>query len=179
MSGGKPQILRIALWNANGLQNHNEELKLFLTQNKIDGMLISETHFTSRFLFTVPGYDTCLTNHPTDKAHGGTAILIKSRMAYAELPGFATPELQATIIKVQGPHRSVTIASTYCPPRYNLKAISFETFFLSLGSCFVVCGDFNSKHSLWGLRLDTTKGRELATVIREHNYAVLSTGTPT
>ena len=40
-------------------------------------------------------------------------------------------------------------------------------------------GDFNSKHSLWGSRLDTTKGRELATVIRKHNYAILSTGTPT
>ena len=179
MHGGKPQILRIALWNANGPQNHKEEIKLFLTQNKIDVMLISETHFTSRSHFTVPGYDTCLTNHPADKAHGGTAILIKSHIAYAELPRYATPKLQATIINVQGPHRSITIASTYCPPRYNLKAISFETFFLSLGKCFVVGGDFNNKHSLWGSRLDSTKGRELATVIRKHNYAILSTGTPT
>jgi len=138
MQGGKPQILRIALWNANGLQIHKEELKLFLTQDKIDVMLISETHFNSRSHFTVTGCDNCLTNHPADKAHGGTAIFIKSHIAYAELPRFATPELQATIIKFQGPHRSVTITSTYCPPRYNLKAISFETFFLSLGSCFVV-----------------------------------------
>ena len=179
MQGGKQQILRIALWNANGLQNHKEEIKLFLNQNKIDVMLISETHVTSRSHFTVPGYDTCLTNHPADKAHGGTAILIKSHIAYAELPRYATPELQATIINVQGPHRSITIASTYCPPRYNLKAISFETFFFSLGKCFVVGGDFNNKHSLWGSRLDSTKGRELATVIRKHNYAILSTGTPT
>jgi hypothetical protein len=141
-------------------------------------MLINETHFTSRSHFTVPEYDTCLTNHPADKAHGGTAILINSHIAYAELPHFATPEIQAKIINVQGPHRNVTIASTYCPPRYNLKAISFENFFLSLGKCFIVCGDFNSKHSLWGSRLDSNKGRELASIIRKHNYAVLSTGTP-
>ena len=138
-----------------------------------------DTHFTSRSHFTVPGYDTCLTNHPADKAHGGTAILIKSHIAYVELPNYATPELQATLINAQGPHRNVTIASTYCPPRYNLKSISFKTFFLSFGKCFVVGGDFNSKHSLWGSRLDTTKGRELATGIHKHNYAILSTGTPT
>jgi hypothetical protein len=157
MHGGKPQILRIALWNANGLQNHNEELKIFLIQNKIDVMIISETHFTSRSHFTLPEYVTCVTNHPADKAHGGTTILIKSHIAYAELPTYATPALQATLINVQGPHMSVTIAATYCQPRYILKPISFEKFFLYLGKCFVVGGDFNSKHSLWGVRLDTTK----------------------
>jgi len=41
-----------------------------------------------------------------------------------------------------------------------------------------VC-DYNSKHTLWGLRLTTTKGRELSEVIQEKNYSFLSTGTPT
>jgi len=76
--------LRIALWNANGLQNHKEKLKFFLTQNKIDIMLISETHFTNKSHFSIAGYNICLTNHPDDKAHEGTAILIKSQIAYAE-----------------------------------------------------------------------------------------------
>jgi exonuclease III len=34
--------LRIAQWNANGLQRQEEEVKLFLYQNKIDILLISE-----------------------------------------------------------------------------------------------------------------------------------------
>ena len=134
MLGGKPQKLRIALWNANGLQNHNDELKLFLIQNKIDVMLISETHFTSRSHFTVPGYDTCLTNHPADKAHGGTAILIKSHIAYVELPNYATPELQATLINAQGPHRNVTIASTYCPPNITSRLSPSRRYFCPLVS---------------------------------------------
>jgi len=179
MHGGKPQILRIALWNANGLHNHKEELNIFLIHSMIDVMLISETHFTSRSHFKISGYDTCVTNLPADRAHGGTAILIKSQIPYAELPGYASPELQATIINVQGSHRSITLASTYCPPKYNLKAPFFEKYFLSLGTCFIAGGDFNSKHSLWGSRLVTTKGKELASVIRKHNYAVLSTGSPT
>jgi endonuclease/exonuclease/phosphatase family metal-dependent hydrolase len=37
-------------------------------------------------------------------------------------------------------------------------------------------GDFNSKNTLWGSRLTTTKGHELAKVIQAQNYSYLSTG---
>ena len=40
--------MRIALWNANGLAQHKFELELFLKQQQIDVMLISETHFTDK-----------------------------------------------------------------------------------------------------------------------------------
>jgi hypothetical protein len=49
----------------------------------------------------------------------------------------------------------------------------------SLGSCLIFGGDFNSKHTLWGSKLITPKGRELATLIQTKNHSVLSTGTPT
>jgi len=128
-------------------------------------MLISETHFTSKSHFSIAGYNICLANHPDDKAHGGTATLIKSKIAYAEQLCYAKPELQATIIQVKGPHRNIKIGSTYCKPRHNLKATHFDSFFQTLGSCFIVADDFNSKHTLWGSRLITSKGREIATLI--------------
>jgi len=31
-------------------------------------------------------------------------------------------------------------------------------------------GDYNSKHTLWGLGLTTTKGRELSKLNQEKNY---------
>jgi exonuclease III len=105
--------LLIAPWNANGLQNHKDELKLFLNQTQINVMLISETHFTSKSHFSIAGYNIFLANHPGDKAHGGTAILIKSQIAYAVQTCYVKPELQASIIQVQGPHRNITIAATY------------------------------------------------------------------
>jgi hypothetical protein len=40
-------------------------------------------------------------------------------------------------------------------------------------------GDYNSKNTLRGSRLTTTKGRKLSKVIQEKNYSFLSTGTPT
>ena len=74
--------MRIAQWNANGLQQHKEVVKLFQNQNQIDILLISETHFTSKNHFTIPGCDLYYTSHPDGTAHGGTAIIIKNTIAY-------------------------------------------------------------------------------------------------
>lgn len=40
-------------------------------------------------------------------------------------------------------------------------------------------GDFNSKHTAWGSRITTTKGRELFSLMQQQNYSFLSTGRPT
>jgi hypothetical protein len=150
-----------------------------LNHNQIDILLISETHFTSKNHFTIPGYDLCYTNHPDGTAQGGTAILIKTTIAYYEQLKYAEPVIQATSVRVKGQLRDITIAAVYCPPRHNLKAKHFEAFFQTLAPSFMAGGDFNSKNTLRGSRLTTTKGRELAKVIQTQNYSYLSTGSPT
>ena len=40
--------LKIAIWNANGLSNHTQEVEIFLKTYFIDIFLVSETHFTDR-----------------------------------------------------------------------------------------------------------------------------------
>jgi hypothetical protein len=42
------KLLQLAVWNANGLTQHKEELEMFLSIYDIDIMLISETHFTEK-----------------------------------------------------------------------------------------------------------------------------------
>jgi exonuclease III len=102
------KILRIAQWNANGLQQHKEELTVFLKQNLIDIMLISETHFTTKTYFYIPGYRLCHTNHPDVTAHGGTAILVKDTIMFYELLKYEEQAIQATSIKVQGILHEIT-----------------------------------------------------------------------
>lgn len=48
------KFLRIALWNANGLIQRKEEVKLFLVENFIDILLINETHFTAESYIYIP-----------------------------------------------------------------------------------------------------------------------------
>jgi hypothetical protein len=42
------KLIQLALWNANSLEQHAEELKTFISIHNIDVMLISETHFTEK-----------------------------------------------------------------------------------------------------------------------------------
>ena len=63
-----------------------------------------------------------------------------------------------------------TTITAYFPPRHNLKKEHFEIFFQMLGPTFIAGCDYNNKHTVWGSRLTTTKGRELTKVIQEKNY---------
>jgi len=92
---------------------------------------------------------------------------------------YTEAEIQATLIKIKGPLNDITIATVYSPPKHNLKPYQFQKFFHNLGKTFIAGGDLNSKSTLWGSRLKTTKERELEKVLQDKNYTPLSTGTPT
>jgi hypothetical protein len=136
------------------LQNHKEEILLFLKQNYIDILLISETHCTNRSYFSIPRSKLCYTNHPDGTAHGSTVILIKETIVYYELIKYEEDFIQATSVKVKGFPHEIKISAVYCPPRHNLI----------------------KEHTLWGSRLTTTtttKGRELSKVLQGKNYSFL------
>ena len=78
--------MRIALWNANGQAQHKFELEVFLKQQQIDVMLMSQTHFTDKNYLKIHGYNFYHTQHPSGKAHGGTGIIIKSNIKHAQFP---------------------------------------------------------------------------------------------
>jgi exonuclease III len=142
------KFLRIALWNANGLTQHKDEIQFFLQQNKIDILLISETHFTTKSYFKIPHYNVYFTNHPNGAAHAGTALLVKQTISHYELPTYEEDFLQATSICVRTLPYELTVTAVYCPPKYNLKKDHYELFFNTLGPRFLAGGDYNSKHSL-------------------------------
>ena len=47
------QLYKLALWNANGLSAHRQEIETFLIHNKIDILLVSETHFSINSYFNI------------------------------------------------------------------------------------------------------------------------------
>ena len=75
-------VLQIALWNANGLSQHSEELKIFILNHNIDIILVSETYFTERSHFKIPNYSLYCTNHPIGTARGGSAVIIKNSIKH-------------------------------------------------------------------------------------------------
>ena len=171
--------LRLALWNANGLSSHRLELQTFLDIHKIDIALISETHFTSRTVFRLPRYTVFHTTHPDDTAHGGAAVVIRSSLRHHEHLRLQTNELQAIAVHLEALPWPLTVSAVYCPPRHAPSSATYAAFFQSLGPRFLVGGDWNAKHTTWGARLTTPKGRTLLSALRGCHCTYYSTGEPT
>lgn len=171
--------LKICFWNANGLSQHKEELEHFLRDKQIDVMLVSETHLTQRSLFSLRGYTLYDTKDPRGRACGGSAILIKSRLKHYLMCDYCENYLQATTICFEELVDSLVISSIYFPPRFSVSEDQYINFFKSLGPRFIVAGDFNAKHTFWGSRLISPKGRALFNTISKMGLDVVSSGEPT
>lgn len=174
-------FINIAIWNANGLAQRILELKYFLIEKDIDVMLISETHFTQKNYIKIPNYTVYNTNHPDQKAHGGTAIIIKTKIKHYELNKISEVYLQATNITIEDTSGSFTLSAIYCPPKFQIKKEIFINLFNQLGNRFIAGGDYNAKHPWWGSRSSTPnpKGRQLYAALQSLNCFPISTGEPT
>ena len=174
-----PQMLKIAVWNANGLVNHSQELKTFIHNQNLDIILISETHFTRKSYLKIPNYTIYNTEHPDGTAHGGAAIIIRNTIKHHEIEKFKHEHIQATNIIVDDWIGQITFSAIYCPPKHTIKKEKFLEFFDTLGTRFIAGGDYNAKHEEWGSRLNNPRGRELLKAMKYSSLQHLSTGHPT
>lgn len=117
--------------------------------------------------------------HPDGKAHGGAAILIKNNIKHFESNPFQKDEIQATTVVVEDWSSPITISAIYSPPKHAISKDSYVAFFKTLGHTFLTGGDFNAKHTMWGSRLITTKGRQLQLASQVLNLTIHSSGEPT
>jgi hypothetical protein len=112
------KFLQLALGNANGLTQHTEELKTFISIHNIDVLLISEMCFTEKIYLKLPNYTVYHTNHPARTAQGGTHIIIK--IPSHQLNTCSQDFLQATSVLVEDSVGLITISADL-PPKYSVK----------------------------------------------------------
>lgn len=171
--------LKIIEWNANGLLHHKQELQVVLETEKIDVCLIAETHFTRESYIKFRGYKFYHTIHPENTAKGGSAVIIKESILHYQETGYQSEEIQATTVHVKTKTYGVNITAIYCPPKHAIKKEQYVDFLEKQGHRFVVGGDFNAKHTHWGSRLITTKGKQLLESCSQLKCVTISTGKPT
>jgi exonuclease III len=115
------KFLQLALWNANGLKQHAEELKTFISIHNIDVMLISETHFTEKIYLKHPNYAVYHTNHPAGTALSESAIIIKKHNQASSTKNYTQDFLQATSVSVEDSVGLMTISAVYLAPKHTVN----------------------------------------------------------
>lgn len=174
-----PNVLKLLLWNANGIKQNESEFLNVLQEKQIDLALISETHCKPCTKLFFPGYKIYRTDHPDKTAHAGSAIIISSKIQHHLLPNNQTPTIQATNIQITLNHTPIKISSVYLPPYPAINSKQLEEFFKSLGQKFLIGGDFNAKHSQWGCISDNSRGKILQKIMNNNNYTHISPNGPT
>ena len=133
-------------------------IETFTNINHTDIFLISETHFTKRTYFNINGFNLIPCNHPDNRVHGDSAILVKRPIKYTILDDYEKPKLQAAGIRINCNNNDISIYSIYFLPRYNIKHDDdYQDFFEMLATKFIVGGDFNTKHPCEHKRKDLYK----------------------
>jgi hypothetical protein len=127
----------------------------------------------------IPYYTIYYANHPDGTAHAGLALIIKSQLKHYVVEPYITNKIQSAIIKLESMTRPITIAAIYNSSRHTISCQEYEDFLLQLGRHFLVAGDWIAKHTAWGSRLITPKGRNLLNVIQQINLNYISMGEPT
>lgn len=175
--------IKIAVWNANGLSQpkHKRELPKFLADNFIDILVVTETHFTSLNFFVLRNYIPYTTNHPRNRARGGTAVFVRRGITHCEMQNVSRMQIQATCVEILTDEGPFTLSAVYLSPRYRTywDEEKFSEFFLSLGSRFIAMGDYNAKSTHWGSRLNSPRGNKLLEAVHKNNLMCISTGEPT
>jgi exonuclease III len=108
--------------------------------------LISETHFTKQSI-KFRGYTVYHTPHPGNAARGGSAVIVKNNIYYNEEVKFEAGDIQATTLNIKTKKYNISVVSLYSLPRHNIKTERYVEVFKTIGSRFIIVGDFNAKHT--------------------------------
>jgi hypothetical protein len=172
-------FLQLVLWNANGLHQHAEELKTFLSLRNIDIMLISETHFTDKRYLRLSNYTAYHSNHPAETARGGSSIIIKRSIKHHHLNNHSEDFFQATSVSVEDYTGPVTVSVVCLPHKPTVEHDQLAALYNTLVHRFIARGDYNAKLTAWGSRLISPRGREVLKTMEQLNLNHISTGEPT
>ena len=103
--------------------NHTQEINLFLRSLNRDVLLVSETHVTDRSHIHLPNYAVYHTPHPDNKAHGGTAVIVRRNLKHHSGMAYSTEHIQATSIVLEDYMGEITITAVYSPSKHNIKLL--------------------------------------------------------
>lgn len=147
--------IKLLNWNARSVRAKKLELAIFLKEHDIDVATISETHLTPKDAFSIQGYSTVRLDRRSSSG-GGVAILVRNSVTFSIIPHFNTTVIESLGVEVVTSVGHLKVIAVYCPRQCQDNNGTSQQFKNDLAKItrttakFVVGGDLNSRHELWG-----------------------------
>ena len=106
-----------------------------------------------------------------ERASGGTSVLVKNSIPHRQLPlntNFQAVAVSLTLNKV------ITICSIYIPPNSKIKLSDLDQLIQQLPEPFLLLGDMNGHHTLWGCSDINEQGELLQQFLENNNLCIFN-----
>lgn len=160
----------ILQWNLNGFYSRLENLQYLCKLHNPDLICIQETNFKGKTHGKISGYNCIFKNRSNPEyACGGVAIYSKKSIPIEILKVKTNIEFVAIKINSANP---ICIGNGYIPNRYPLQEPEMHDIINQIKEPFIILGDFNCHHPLWGSYKIDKRGRLLEKVIDDHDSII-------
>ena len=162
----------ILQWNCRSVKANLEELNLFINEEKPVAVCLHETFLKDSDRFTLK-YHSCYFKHCSDKdkASGSVAVIVNNTVPHRPLKLDSTLQAVAVTISL---NMTITLCSVYLPPSLPIDIKELDHLLDQLPKPFILMGDFNSHHTLWGCIDTNDKGRIIEDFITKHDLVLLN-----
>ena len=165
------ETLNIIQWNCRGLKaNYNE---ILLLQNKYSPTVfcIQETFLKQSDSISLKGFNEYhYIFEGGEKSSGGASIFVKSSVPQRQIQ--LKSSLQAVAVSLTL-HKVITVCSVYLPPSAKLSKSELDNLSHELPEPFIILGDMNGHHSLWGCSDRNERGEILEDFISSNDLCLL------
>ena len=168
----------ILQWNCRGLKHNFNELKLIVSTHNPIAICLQETYLKDTDNISFKNYQLYNKYAKTEhgKATGGVSILIRNDIPHEEIN--INTNLQAKAITITT-HKKFTLCSIYLPPQQRVDGADLDDLLKQLPGAYMLMGDFNAHHTLWGCKNISTKGKTMENFINRNDIVYLNNKEPT
>lgn len=168
--------LKILQWNVLSFNKRKPNLLNFLSQNKFDILVLSETWQRSSEI-RIRGFTAVQVNRPDGR--GGVAILISNEIYYKriDIKKNFNDAIEACAVYLE--QYKLSVVSIYKTPKKEVTTGDWDNLFSQFSTDTILCGDFNCHHTLWGSTQNFNNGNRLVSALNNKNLIVVNDGNPT
>ena len=157
-------------WNCRGLRPNFDELSIRIVKHNPLVVCLQETFLKDTDNITVRGFNPYHKCQETEnRASGGVSILVNENVPQSIVT------LNKMAVNVTA-HKTITLCSVYLPPRnhFNFNPKDLHSVIDQLPSPFILMGDFNGHHTLWGCGDVNNRGQQLEDLILKNDLILLN-----
>ena len=174
-SGHRKPVISIVHWNITSYYTNFEELKLLITENSYpECICLQETRHGVRLLRPPSKYNLIQSTKRRDNdSERGVALLINKKINYEEIQLNLNGNVEAVAARIWL-GRYYTICSIYLSPSLPIHENEILELINQLRAPYLLLGDMNARHSMWGEPTENAKGKLFEKLILEQRLFLLN-----